>query len=125
MKFKEMKIFKSLLILLSGIIIFSGCKKDKEENPPLVTKPKDVYVAGYEINTNFTDRQATYWKNGTKINLPTETFYSTAQSIFVTNDAVYIAGRDIQMQKPVLWKNEERIALEHSLGGGAYSVFVK
>jgi hypothetical protein len=104
-----MKITKSIFILLSGIIFLSGCKKDKADAP--APKPKDVYVAGYEVNTNFTDGQATYWKNGTKVNLPTTTgSFSDAQSIFVTNDAVYIAGKD-NAEGVVYWKNGTKIKL--------------
>jgi uncharacterized membrane protein len=119
-----MKRIKPLFILLTGIIILSGCKKDKDEKPP-ASKPKDVYIAGTESNDNFTDGQALYWKNGEKNLLPTTlASFSEAQSIFVTDDAVYVAGYDVSVGA-VYWKNGTKIALVNAnLSSRATGIFV-
>jgi uncharacterized membrane protein len=119
-----MRKIKPLFILLTGIIILSGCKKDKDENPP-APKPKDVYIAGTEVNDNFSDGQALYWKNGEKILLPTTpNSFSEAASIFVTDDAVYVAGYDV-VHGAVYWKNGTKITLGNAnLSSRATGIFV-
>jgi hypothetical protein len=103
------KIILSIAIL-SGFFLLPSCKKNNT-GTPAPEKPKDVYVAGAESNTNFTDGQATYWKNGTKVNLPTTAgSFSEANSMFVTDDAVYVAGKDIA-EGVVYWKNGTKIKL--------------
>lgn len=118
-----MKVFKSLFILFPGIIILSGCKKSNSDVPP--QKPKDVYVAGIEVNSNFSDGQALYWKNGEKFLLPTSVnSFSGAESIFVTDDAIYIAGYDA-VNGAVYWKNGTKVILgDANLFSRATGIFV-
>lgn len=119
-----MKIFKPLFILLSGIIILSGCKKDKEETLP-PPKPKDVYVAGYQATSPFFRIKAVYYKNSV-LQLLNNTFNeSIAKDVFVSdNNDVYVAGEGDG--KAVYWKNNTLVVL-NDLGPGledAVSVFV-
>jgi hypothetical protein len=98
------------ITVLAGLLVLASCKKNNTDTPA-PEKPKDVYVAGAEANANFTDGQATYWKNGTKVNLPTTAgSFSEAHSIFVTDDAVYVAGRDVA-EGVVYWKNGTKVKL--------------
>jgi hypothetical protein len=50
----------------------------------------DVYLSGVYALSGSSERQACYWKNGIKADLPIAN--STATSIFVDNNDVYIAG---------------------------------
>ncbi len=80
----------------------------------------DVYVAG-----RGTDEKAHYWKNGIIQNL--EGNKGTANSIFVWNDEVHIAGIDnnSSVYSPKYWKNGSRYDLsENDTNGEAFSVFV-
>jgi hypothetical protein len=105
---KAGKIIKPLIVLLCGVVILSGCKKNNSELP--VPKLKDVYVAGAEVNSRQSNGQAIYWKNGEKILLPTDGNFSEAKSIFVTDDAVYVAGYD-ELHGAVYWKNGTKVIL--------------
>lgn len=50
----------------------------------------DVYISGYE--SNGTNRNALYWKNGVPVRLTFGTNDSVANGIFVTESDVYVAG---------------------------------
>jgi hypothetical protein len=106
------KIFNLAITIFILFPTLQSCKKNKVEIP--TSKPTDVYVAGYEVNSNFGDGQATYWKNGEKIYLPTVSS-SVATSIFVMDDSVYVAGRD--GEGLVYWKNKTKVKL--TVGGEA------
>jgi hypothetical protein len=64
----------------------------------------DVYVAGNEFNEE-KKLIATVWKNGIPIRLSKES--SFAQSVFVLDNNVYVAGKTYKNQKEVatVWKN--------------------
>ncbi len=100
------KIFCQAITIFLLFHLMQSCRKDKVELP--LGKPTDVYVAGYEVNSNFADGQAVYWKNGEKIYLPT-VYFSAATSIFVMDDTVYVAG--IDGEGLVYWKNQTKVKL--------------
>lgn len=103
-----MRIIKPLFILLSGITILSGCKKDKEETPPV--KATDVYMAGTATDFTLNTENAVYWKNGKRVTLDSLSLFSAATDIFVTdNNDVYVAGSinpSSGSKIPVYWKNK-------------------
>lgn len=83
----------------------------------------DVYVAGY--TTVSTVRKATYWKNGEPQILSDNE--STANSIFVSGDDVYVAGHVTDSENimcATLWKNGTALTLENVYASSANSVFV-
>jgi hypothetical protein len=80
----------------------------------------DVYVAG-----KGTDQKAHYWKNGIIQNL--EGNEGAANSIFVWNNEVHIAGHEAKNNKysPKYWKNGVGYNLsENDTNGDTFSVFV-
>jgi hypothetical protein len=80
----------------------------------------DVYVAG-----KGTDEKAHYWKNGIIQNL--EGNEGSANSIFVWNNEVHIAGHETKNNhySPKYWKNGMGYSLsENDTNGDTFSVFV-
>jgi hypothetical protein len=82
-----------LSLLFGGILILTSCQK----HLPLIFKHGEsgndhVFVAGYESNgiVNI----AKYWIDGQEIKLSDGTNNAKANSIFVSNNDVYIAGSD-------------------------------
>lgn len=68
----------------------------------------NVYVAGYERDTRRTlDDIAIYWKNGVPELLPGSN-RSTAKSIAVVNNDVYVIGSE--NYKTAYWKNGQKVA---------------
>ncbi len=78
----------------------------------------EVYVSGYIYKEN--NRIATVWINGVAQSLTDESTYSYANSIFVSECDIYVAG--IEDSKATLWKN----GVAQTLPGGskANAVFV-
>jgi hypothetical protein len=79
-----------------------------------------VYVAG-----KGTDEKAHYWKNGIIQNL--EGNEGSANSIFVWNNEVHIAGHETKNNhySPKYWKNGMGYSLsENDTNGDTFSVFV-
>src|SRR4029077_18006114 len=96
-----------LSLLFGGIIILTSCRKDL----PLIFKhggfgSGHVFVAGYE--SNGTVNVAKYWIDGHEIRLSDGTNDAMANSIFVSNNDVFIAGSD---NGAVYWKNNKEIKL--------------
>lgn len=78
----------------------------------------NVYVAGFACQDNGPDcALATYWKNGTKIQL-SDTRSSGASSIFVSGGDVYIAGNQ-QNSFAQAWKNQSPLQLTGTSGESA------
>lgn len=111
---------KSLEVLSVAIaILFTSCEKDpltifKNGNSHL-GRPV-VLVAGYE--SNGTNNVAKYWIDGHEVILSDGTNSAQANSIFVSDNDLYIAGSD---NGAVYWKNNSEIRLS---GSDASSVFV-
>ena len=78
----------------------------------------EVYVSGYIYKKN--NRIATVWINGVAHYLTDETTYSYANSIFVSDGDIYVAG--IEDRRSTLWRN----GVPQTLPGGskANAVFV-
>ena len=111
---------KSLLaIFLVATVMLTSCKKepltifkDGSFNPEYPV----VFIAGYE--SNGINNVATYWIDGQEIKLSDGTNNASANSIFVLNNDVYIAGSD---NGAVYWKNNKEIRLP---ADDATSIFV-
>ena len=99
---------KNLFILslaFASISLFS-CKKTAENSPPpaSITKPTDVYVAGYN------NGKIVYWKNGVETTLATAALgFGTAYSMVVSGKDVYVAGE--HNSNAVYWKNGDKKVL--------------
>lgn len=117
------KLINQTTIVFLLLLLLQACKKNNSDIP--APKLKDVYVAGSEVNSNFSDGQAIYWKNGEKVNLPTTAnSFSEATSIFVTDDAVYVAGND-NSHGAVYWKNGTKVTLgDANLSSRVSGIFV-
>jgi hypothetical protein len=115
--------FKSLngkslsAVMLCVVFALSSCKKDF---PPIFKGSHSgnpvVLVAGYE--SNGTNNVAKYWIDGQEIELSDGTHNATANSIFVSDNDVYVAGMN---SGAVYWKNNREIRLS---GNNASSIFV-
>jgi len=93
----------------------------------------DVFVCGnFRNNSGPANPQATYWKNGTQVNLPSPTTFvnSTSNSIFISGSDVYVAGfassnGSSATERAILWKNGTANILSSGPNGEeANSVFV-
>jgi hypothetical protein len=117
--------FKSLngkllpAVIMVIMFTFTSCIKNL---PPIIkgghghSGEPVVLVAGYESNGTY--NVAKYWIDGQAIQLSDGTQDATANSIFVSNNDVYIAGSD---NGAVYWKNNSEIRLS---GNNASSIFV-
>src|SRR6267142_2539957 len=83
-----MKNFIAILSAAALAACFSGCLKDQPTPGP--TAMAGVYLAGTEVG----GQSATYWKNGTAVNLTDGTNYAQAASIAVAGTDVYVAGTE-------------------------------
>jgi hypothetical protein len=121
--------FKSLVpaFLIASIIAFTSCKKDipavTKDEPPKFDKPV-VLVAGYE--SNGVNDVAKCWINDQELALTDGTNNASANSVFVSDNNIYIAGNDAGA---VYWKNNTAIKLPvkfsaSKIYSSANSVFV-
>lgn len=78
---------------------------------------EDVYVSGCESAT----ARAKYWKNGAEVILGVEGITSFANSIYIHNADVYIAG--FEGSKAKYWKNDVATILSNDVSS-AYSIMV-
>ena len=106
------------VLFVSTALISCKCDDDDGVNPS-----PDVYVVGYEYNRNNDRFVAKLWKNGIIQNLTDGTNSANANSVYVSNNDVYVAGEN--GNKAVLWKN----GIAQNLTDGtndaeAYSVYV-
>lgn len=134
-KSNNMKTFKNILYF-SFILLITACSKDNDNTTPedddITNNAPDIYIAGTFVQTelNQTWAEAAYWKNG-EITLPTTSATqdesSTAYSIFVEGNNIYVAGSEVNNFKEIAkyWKNGTDVSL--SLGDDhskARSIFV-
>ena len=88
----------------------------------------DIYVAGEERSGDFMNSWgqrhsvAKLWKNGIVQNLSDVTKSSTASSVYVSGNDVYVAGTD--EWNVTLWKNGEAQFLTRGGANSKYSVYV-
>jgi len=99
--------------------LYSSCNKPDNDD-----KKTDVYVAGWESNTQGV-YVAVLWKNGIPQYLTDGTVSAWAMSVFVSGNDVYVVGEN-PSNTVVLWKNGE---LQYLTDGekafsGCGSVFV-
>jgi hypothetical protein len=106
-----------LSLFFVGIIFFTSCQKVL---PPIFkhggSGNAQVFVAGYESNGSV--NVAKCWIDGKEITLSDGTNEAKANSVYVSNNDVYIAGSD---NGAVYWKNNKEIRLS---GDGASSIVV-
>ena len=93
----------------------------------------DVYVVGEYTYTLMDANSAILWKNGVQQRRPLyivyfddENSFASAHSVFVANNNVYVAGKQINWYfRARLWKNgEEQYLVNASNFAAAYSVYV-
>ena len=82
------RFFASFLLVLSVSAMLACGSSASKTPPPVVT---DVYAAGFETDDTGIEI-AKYWKNGQAVVLGAGTFNSTANSITVSGNDVYVAG---------------------------------
>jgi hypothetical protein len=154
------KVRLSVVCLLIGAALFTGCRDNPDENnppddPEEWTDGQNVYVTGFE--TVQKNSVARLWKNGTVQNLAgssgsllrststSAVISSEARSVFVSGDDVYVAGWDVIVTgdkwiesggeiitngdevigRARLWKNGEMQNLSSgTFSDQAFSVFV-
>jgi len=97
--------------------VSSSTNSSSSEAHSVFVVDSDVYVAGY-VGDYYGNANATLWKNGTAQILSNSE--STATSVFVSGNDVYVAGRCDG--KATLWKNGTAQILSNS--GMANAVFV-
>lgn len=111
---KNLKI-KALAIVAITILI--SCSKSADDQPqpsgPQAGSVKDVYIAGYAVNSSSGKTMATYWKNGVAINLTDGTNTAELSDIEVIDNDVYACGYESNgtIDIPKYWKNGTAIAL--------------
>ncbi len=116
---KRIKLLSSLAIL----VIVASCSKKNNAfvSPPVVAK--DVYVAGFE--NNGTNNVVKVWKNGIAATLTDGSTGAYANSVFVSDTNVYIAGGYDYAGVAKLWTNGLIAPLPDAGNGAvAQSVFV-
>lgn len=108
---------KNLILLFTGIVLLTGCD---EHDPPNPENEYDIYFAGYTYEWELlgpTFDFAHYWKNG---NGKLLSGLGIANSIFIDNGTVYIAGfiGDILFEsKAVIWINGTEEILSDEISG--------
>jgi hypothetical protein len=118
---------------MAFLLLLQGCKKSGAadddnngggSNPPVST-PKNIYVAGREINSSGKN-VAMYWRNDTVVKLTDGSRDAVARSIFVSGNDVYVAG---YQDKPAsvlniatYWKNGVAYPLNVAGTGGPFDV---
>ena len=107
----------SLVCLLIGVAVFSGCEKTEEEEEGTITVDKflntepNVYLAGRHYPENDISI-AKQWKKGGSRNLTDGTYTAWANSVFVSGSDVYVVGSETTSKEQnkgrlnaKLWKN--------------------
>ena len=117
---------KLVIVTLSGILLFTSCKKNDPSEP--VEDSSGVYVAGYEDAAN-NKSVAKYWKNGTAVALTDSTKFAQANSIFVSGSDIYVAGYETTstgVKQAKYWKNGVPVVLASNANqySDALAVFV-
>lgn len=94
----------SIIILLLSTVVFVGCKSSSFRNisTSKMHIEKDVYVVGAGENALGVS-VAKLWKNGIEQNLSNGDNNAEANSIYISDNDVYIAGRISNIA--TLWKN--------------------
>ncbi len=114
------------IAVMAAALLCAGCSKDKGDPP--YTGPVNVYVAGFEYETNNNSTPiATYWKDGEPVTLGTD--LSQAYGIFVANGDIYVAGEAVDQVRDIMyavyWKNGQAVRLVDAAGWSeAKAVFV-
>jgi hypothetical protein len=96
-------------VLVSASVLLSCGSGSSSKVQP---QPPDIYVAGFEANGSNMNI-AKYWKNGIPVTIGAGTYGSDADSIFVSGNDVYVAGREGSPNGDVAkyWKNGVGVAL--------------
>lgn len=117
-KNKQSVLLKLLLLpmLLFLSVIMESCEPADNDDSTNV----NIYVAGFENNANGKSI-AKYWKNGTAVDLSDSTNSSSAASIYVSGNDVYVAGRD--GHHAVYWKNSDAFVLS-DWDSSAHDIYV-
>src|SRR5688572_14753754 len=99
------------------ILLLVSCKKKDETTPsPTPPPPPQINADIFVVGTKDYDHNGTLWKNNTSTSLTTK---GTANSVYVSNNDVYVAGSE--NGKATYWKNGTPVYLAD---GEAYSIFV-
>jgi hypothetical protein len=101
----------------SKIELTSPDETKSYEGKSIFVNQTGVYVAGrsYFFDGIHAESEAIYWKDGVPIHLTDNSFhYSEANSIFVDDEDVYVAGIDYGL--PVYWKNGIKVILSEDYG---------
>jgi len=103
-KSQIMKILKTIIVFVLLTFSFS-CSK--EETQPEIPKITTVYVAGVH------NGKAVVWKDARMTLLPSSNDYARANSVYVVNDDMYVAGTDggYKNENAVFWKNGVKTTL--------------
>lgn len=107
----------SVFVTKEGVVYVAGHEKSVKNN-----EVSNVYIAGFEGNT------AILWKNRVAQTLTDGTNEAKANSVFVSNNDVYVAGYEknaTDKKVAILWKNEvTQILTDGTNNAKANSVFV-
>ena len=79
----------------------------------------DVYVAGSYYNASTNTENLAYWKNGTKIDLKTNVFFSVLNDIEISENSVYVLGtiRNANSNSEITyWKDGVSTAITNPAG---------
>jgi len=107
-----------IFLTIACILILISCSKNStEEGETPVLKSPDIFVAGYTYNDP--THTATLWKNGVAIKLTNGLVDAKANSVFVSDSDVYVAGNDLTA---CYWKNGNEVQLTD--GSVANSIFI-
>ena len=92
-----MKTLKKTILYLFLAFAVISCSSDSDESITTTTSNEpNVYIAGFEGNTNLT---AKIWKNGTATNLTNGMSNARAMDIFVNGSDVYATGEENNVVK--------------------------
>lgn len=79
----------------------------------IATNGSDIYTAGWSVLSDNTTEVASYWKNGTRVQLTSG--YSEAYGIAINGNDMYVVGAVFDDNRlnyqPVYWKNNTEVSL--------------